>query len=158
MFKINLPFLSRSHGFDLDSLARELFVLMRDDPLQRRVGMVRNEQLDAVAKKRATDMSVRDYFSHVDPEGRGPNWHVMDGGYALPDWYGSEPHANNIESIGGGFSSAGDFWVSLKRVPGHRMHVLAEHEMFAQQKNVGIGCVYDARSTYRPIWVILTCP
>ena len=47
--------------------------------------------------ERALDMGTRRYFSHVNPDGYGPNYLVQQAGYALPSFYGQEPDANNIE-------------------------------------------------------------
>jgi hypothetical protein len=70
---------------------------------QRRPSLTCDPILAAVARGRAQDMAARDYFSHVTPEGKGPNTLVMEAGYVLPEWYNHDRDANNLESIAGGF-------------------------------------------------------
>lgn len=158
---IHLPYVgagSTTGGLEREGQVADFLRLMAADPEQRRRSVVVHPVVAMVAQARAEDMARRDYFGHVTPEGIGPNRHMREAGYALPDWYPAGPADNSIESIGGGFSSAADFWASLKRSPGHRAHVLGLFPMFAEQVYVGIGWSYLPSSTYRPIWAVLTCP
>lgn len=158
MCAIHLPYVARDHGLDAARAVDRLVELMRSDPGQQRAHVVVHPVLMRVAQDRAADMGKRNYFGHTDPDGHGPNWHVIAAGYALPTWYPQDRTANNIESIGGNFSAAEDFWAALINSPGHRAHVLGLHAMYAQQVHVGVGWAYDMGSAFRPVWTLLTCP
>jgi len=77
---------------------RKMAALIRNHPRQKRAAMVWDRRLHSVAKKRATDMLTRDYLSHTDPDGFGPNWHVTRSGYRLPKAWTTFPSSNQIES------------------------------------------------------------
>ena len=159
MQKIHLPIIANSDKFsaNADLLLREYINLFKSDPLQGRKIVIEHPVLMAVAHERALDMSMRNYFGHTDPDGFGPNWHVRNAGYVLPEWYHKEPHANNIESIGGGFSNAQDLMEGFKSSPGHMKHILGLSEFYQEQTNIGVGVSYHTESKYKPIWVIITC-
>lgn len=132
--------------------------LAMSHPLQGRSAMICDPILTQVARQRAIDMANRDYFSHVDPDGFGPNYHVEQAGYILPSWYGATPDANNIESIAAGYGTPDAVWSAWLGSGGHRAHVLAEISFWAEQTHYGIGHYYDAGSTYRHYWVFITAP
>ncbi len=123
---------------------------------QGRASMTCNAILARVARARAADMAAREYFSHVNPDGHGPNYLVRQAGYRLPDFYDQRPSGNNIESLGAGFSTAADAWNGLMNSSGHRAHLLGENDFYAEQVEYGIGYVSDPDSPYRHYWVIIT--
>jgi hypothetical protein len=113
--------------------------------------------LTSVARARAQDMATRRYFSHVNPDGLGPNFLVRAAGYALPSgWSGRS--GNFIESIGAGQSTAGEAWEAWMRSPMHRTHLLAQGSFYRNQTNFGIGSYSDPSSPFRRYWVIITAP
>lgn len=113
--------------------------------------------LTSVARARAQDMATRRYFSHVNPDGLGPNFLVRAAGYALPSgWSGRS--GNFIESIGAGHSTAGEAWEAWMRSPMHRTHLLAQGSFYRNQTNFGIGSYSDPSSPFRRYWVIITAP
>lgn len=114
--------------------------------------------LSQVARYRATDMAARGYFSHVTPEGFGPNYLVQQAGYALPGWWGNSVSANYIESISAGYTTAAAAWVGWILSPPHCKHVLAQSAFYQDQTRVGIGHVYAPGSLYGHYWVIITAP
>ncbi len=115
-------------------------------------------RLVAVARARAADMARRDYVAHVNPDGNGPNHLVRATGYVLPAWWGTDRAANYIESLGVGYTSASETWSALMASPHHRTHLLAQDAFYRDQTSFGIGHYYDAGSTYRHYWVIITAP
>jgi uncharacterized protein YkwD len=113
--------------------------------------------LTAVARARAQDMATRRYFSHVNPDGLGPNFLVCAAGYALPSGWGGRS-GNFIESIGAGHATAGEAWEAWMRSPMHRTHLLAQSSFYRDQTNFGIGSYSDPSSPFRRYWVIITAP
>jgi uncharacterized protein YkwD len=114
--------------------------------------------LARVARARANDMATRGYFSHTDPDGLGPNAHVRAAGYALPDWYGQEPAANNVESIGAGYATAADAFAGWLASPAHRTHILGLIDFYCQQTNFGIGYAFRADSPLKHYWCYISAP
>jgi hypothetical protein len=111
--------------------AEEIASLAINHPGQGRPNMNCHPILDQVAHERALDMGVRNYFSHVNPDGHGPNYLVRQAGYKLPSWWGTDPELNYIESIAGGYQTAGAAWNAWLGSPAHRRHVLGEIDFYA---------------------------
>jgi uncharacterized protein YkwD len=128
--------------------------MMRNHPQQKRPSLTCDPILAQVARARAEDMRDRDYFSHTNPDGYGPNYLVRQAGYPLPDFYGDDAAANNIESIAGGYPTAADAFQGWMDSPGHRAHILGEHDFYAAQIDYGIG--YAAGGSYGHYWVVIT--
>lgn len=135
-----------------------VFELMERHPDQERQNMQWNEALAKVAQDRARDMATRNYFSHTNPDGIGPNLLVRMEGYALPDWYAGERDANNVEGIGGGYLTAADAMAGLLGSPPHRQQLLGESDFFRGQTNVGVGYAFNKNSQYKHYWSIITAP
>ena len=114
-----------------------------------------NSILVEQARRKAKDMAERVYFDHVDPDGFGPNYWVLKAGYQLPDYYGTAPNANYIESIGAGYADAASVWKAWMLSPGHRSHLLGENQFYRDQIEVGIGYYYKANGSYSHYWVVL---
>ena len=50
-----------------------------------------NDTLAKAAERKALDMAKRDYFAHVDPDGRAMNYYINEEGYTLrPAWLKSK--------------------------------------------------------------------
>jgi uncharacterized protein YkwD len=154
-----LPLVSRPEArptCELNAQEQQIAQYMIDHPQQQRPSLTCHPILAQVARERARDMAARHYFSHVNPDGYGPNYLVEEAGYDLPDYYGSAPDANNIESIAGGYGTAEAAWQAWMDSEGHRTHLLGLAAFFAEQVDYGIGYVYDAESDYRHYWVVIT--
>ena len=136
----------------------EIASLARNHPGQGRPTMDCHPILAQVARERALDMGVRDYFSHVNPDGYGPNYLVRQAGYRLPSWWKTDPELNYIESIAGGYPTAGEAWNAWLGSPAHRRHVLGEIDFFAEQTNYGIGYAFVLGSEYGHYWVFISAP
>lgn len=130
--------------------------LLKNHPDQVRQVMYQDPILTRVAEEKAMDMAVRAYFSHVNPEGVGPNYLVEQAGYSLPVWYCQDLDGNNIESIAGGFATPEDVLSGLLTSEAHRKHLLGESSFFAEQLDYGIGFVEVPGSPYTFYWVIIT--
>ena len=125
---------------------------------QRRSEMVYDPILNLVARAKALDLGKRRYFSHVDPNGYGPNKAASLAGYALPAWWGDANDLNYIESIGGGYAdvpSAFDGWMNSSV---HRRHILGETDFFAQQTRYGVGYAEVPGSPYQKYYVFISAP
>ncbi|MFH1635545.1 MAG: CAP domain-containing protein [Chloroflexota bacterium] len=141
---------------NLNSQEQALADFMRDDPNQQRPSLRCDPILAQVARERALDMGNRNYFSHVNLNGYGPNYLVQQAGYSLPSFYGQEPTANNIESISAGRSSVEATWTGWMNSDGHRTHILGLQPFWAEQTDYGIGYAYVPGSTYGYYWVVIT--
>lgn len=153
--KIYLPILSKPPCLS-SSQEIQLAQLLEQDSGQQRVSLTCNNTLAQVAHARAADMAAREYFSHVNPDGYGPNYLVEQAGYTLPSFYGDEPSANNIESIAAGYTTPELTWQRWLESPSHRSHLLGESSFFADQIEYGVGYAYDPDSPYRHYWVVIT--
>lgn len=140
----------------LNAQEQEIADRMKNDPEQQRPALNCHPILHQVARERAEDMGIRAYFSHVNPDGYGPNYLVQQAGYLLPSWYNQAPDANNIESIAGGYPTAEAAWQAWMNSSGHRTHLLGLHSFWAEQTDYGIGYVYVPGSPYGHYWVVLT--
>ena len=106
-FRTFLPRLSNSSiaatGDDaLSEQEQALLRLVTTDTRQGRAQVTLHPTLCEVAKARAIDFGTRGFDHHTDADGHSANWHVREAGYALPDWYGTEDDANNVESLTAG--------------------------------------------------------
>jgi uncharacterized protein YkwD len=117
-----------------------------------------DDRLTQVARARAMDMARRHYFDHVNPDGLGPNALVRATGYQLPSFWSTSPSANNIESIGAGYTSADDAWAGWMGSSAHKTHLLATDSFYRNQTSYGIGHYYDSSSQYKHYWVVITAP
>lgn len=117
-----------------------------------------NPILARVARARAADMATRGYFNHVNPDGHGPNYMVSEVGYELPSWYDHHDEANNLESIGGGYTTPDTVWAAWMDSPNHRVHLLGGNSFYADQHEVGVGYVNDPNSSFGQYWVVITAP
>ena len=130
--------------------------LMRSSPEQRRPSLTCHPTLAQVARNRAADMARRNYFSHTDLDGYGPNYHVRAAGYVLPQFYSTARDGNNVESISAGRDTAAATWDSWMTSPGHKTHLVGLAPFYAEQLEAGIGYVYAPESYYRHYWVAIT--
>ncbi|MEO6741280.1 MAG: CAP domain-containing protein [Chthoniobacteraceae bacterium] len=149
----------RAAAVELNAEEQQLAARLTGDRGQRRdrSRMHADPILTAVARARAEDMATRRYFSHVNPDGIGPNYLVRSAGYVLPSSWGSRS-GNFIESIGAGYATAEEAWTGWMNSSSHRTHLLASSSFYRDQVNFGIGSYSDPSSPYRRYWVIITAP
>ncbi len=117
-----------------------------------------DDRLIQVARARAMDMAKRHYFDHVNPDGLGPNALVRATGYQLPSFWSNSPSANNIESIGAGYTTPDDAWAGWMGSSAHKTHLLATDSFYRNQTSYGVGHYYDSSSQYKHYWVVITAP
>ena len=120
--------------------------------------MILDPVIEAVARARAKDMAVRNYFDHVNPDGVAANYLLRQAGYQLPAWWGTDPTANYVESIAAGYASASDTWTQWMNSPPHKEHLLGQNSFFATETHYGVGYYYDPNSAYQYYWVVITAP
>jgi uncharacterized protein YkwD len=137
---------------------QRLAQLLKDDPAQGRRTMRCNPILQQVARARAEDMARRGYVSHTDPDGYGPNYHVLQAGYELPSWYDRSKAGNNIESIGAGYTDAAAVLAAWRAHPPHNNHPFGLIEFHAEQTEYGIGHYFSNSAPFREYWVLITAP
>lgn len=155
-YQVYLPLVTRGNACGLSLPEEQIAQMMSGSPEQQRPSMMCDTTLAQVARERAEDMAQRDYFSHVNPDGFGPNYLVTQAGYVLPAYYDPAPTGNNIESIAAGYGSAEAAWQGWMQSSPHRMHLLGLSTFFAEQVEYGIGYAYDPASPYGHYWVVIT--
>jgi len=155
---VYLPIVIKPPSCALNSQEQEIANLAMAHPSQGRVVMSCSSILAQVARAKAQDMAMRQFFGHTNPDGEGPNHLVKEAGYTLPTWYSAATDSNNIESIAAGYTTAAAAWEGWMNSTGHRVHLLAESSFWADQTNFGVGYYYDASSPYKHYWVFLSAP
>lgn len=130
--------------------------LLTSSANQQRPSLKCNSTLSALARSRAEDMARRGYFSHVNPDGVGPNYLAIQSGYTLPASYGQGLTDNNIESIGAGAGNAEAMWNAWMESPSHSTHILGAADFYRAQTEYGIGFIKMDGSAYTNYWVIIT--
>jgi len=151
-----LPIAIKDPSCSLSPEEEQIARFMIEHQDQQRPALTCHPILARVARERAQDMARRNYCDHVNPDGFGPNYLVRQAGYVLPSYYGTEPDANNIESIACGYSTAESAWQCWMGSQSHRTHLLGLNAFFAEQVEYGIGYAYDPTSLYRHHWVVIT--
>ena len=151
-----LPLIAKSPACSLNQQEQQIALYMIEHPDQQRASLTCHPILARVARERAEDIAQRGYFSHTNPDGYGPNYLVRQAGYVLPSYYGTEPDANNIESIGAGYPTAEATWEGWMESSGHRDHLLGLAPFFAEQVEYGVGYACNPASPYTYYWVVIT--
>ncbi len=142
----------------LNSAEATLFKRIATNAGQQRTAVKLDPILCIVARKRAADMAKRDYFSHTNPDGNGPNFLVRRAGYVLPSYYDGSRAGNNIESIGMSAGSPQEMISLWSRSDGHRVHVLGELAFCRQQRSVGVGVYRSPEAPHYKYYVFLSAP
>ena len=113
-----------------------------------------SDTLAKVAETKAMDMGKRNYFAHVNPDGKGINFLIYDAGYQLPfDWVKDEGN-NFFESMNAGtetgISAIKDLILdSYDKGKGHRKHLLGMNDFYNTLTHIGIGHARVEGSKYR---------
>ncbi|MEO5712215.1 MAG: CAP domain-containing protein [Luteolibacter sp.] len=142
----------------LKSSEFRLFNAIADDPGQMRLTLSLDPILCKVARQRAADMARRDYFSHINPDGLGPNYLVRRAGYTLPVFYDSSKTGNNIESILLTTSSPKKALEEWKRSQSHKVHLLGIDLFYQVQTSIGVGVFPSGRKDNLNYYVFLSAP
>lgn len=143
----------------LNSTEQALCALAESHPEQGRATMHLHPLLSRVARAHCLDMATRRYAGHTNPEGYGPNHRVTVAGYALPNWYGDDPDANNIESLQwGGDGNLDHGWPAWLSSEKHRLHILGSLDFYKKQTNYGVGFVQLEGSAWGCYYCFLSAP
>ena len=103
-------------AFEPNAVEIEIAKLAASDPAQERSEFVYDPILSEVARSRAVDMAERNYVSHTNPDGLGPNKLAQLAGYVFPDFWGTGNTTNYIESIAAGITSASAAWTGMEKL------------------------------------------
>ncbi len=148
-----------SWSLEISEKEQDFIKILLSDPIQQRKELIFDTILHRIARERAIDLAARNYFSHTNPDGIGPNHLLREAGYLLPEHYGKRLDSNNVESLSGGNSTALETYKGWLSSPaGHRKHLLGEIDFWRQQTRFGIGYYYDANSLYKHYWVFISAP
>lgn len=134
---------------------RALFKIAAADPNQQRPELVLNNKLIMVARAYAERLARESFFSHVDPQGFGPDYRARQAGYSLP--YSGTQDINHIESITAVYEDAQGAWNRWLESE-HRIHVLGANDFFREQTQIGVGHFELKGSVYQHYWVFLSAP
>lgn len=137
---------------------RQMAAIIRGHSSQLRKQFVWDRKLAKAARQRAQDLGKRAYFGHIDPDGKGPNWHVTQSGYRLPIKWTAFDTANQVESILAGIDNAERAFNRWLKTPKHLSHVLALSQFYQDQTRFGIGYAQVPNSPFVHYWVLLTAP
>lgn len=132
--------------------AQALAALVMEHPLQARPRLRCSALLSRVAASKAREMAELGRVSHglgVTP----PNRRLRLAGYALPRWY-PRVMSNQVESIAGGFDSPHSVLSAWMDSPPHRAHLMADHALYLEQDEIGVGFHYAPRSEHGEYWVV----
>lgn len=134
----------------------ELALLIRFSPLQQRENLWWSSALYQAARRQAQSMADRGYFSHVDPEGFGPNYWAYKAGFRFPDSYNStDLGVNYIESLSAGQSTAQKAWDALIESPSHSQHLLGKIPFYKAQTWYAVGYVFKEESIYKYYYSVM---
>ena len=131
--------------------AIRLAKLIINDERQNRKSLKCNSILSNIADNKAREMAKLGRVTHI---GRNPaNTRLRDEGYSLSEVY-PRMFANNVEAIAGGMYEPAEVWLEFKNSELHRSHLLAEHEFYLLQNEIGAGYYYDKNSKHGEYWVV----
>lgn len=150
------PVAAQIHRLSTDEAT--LFKRISASSGQRREAVKLDPILCIVARKRATDMANRNYFSHTNPDGQGANYLVLRASYTLPSYYDRSRSGNNIESIGMSTGTPQEIVSLWLKSSGHRVHVLGETDFYQQQNSFGVGVFRSPVAPHYKYFVFLSAP
>ncbi len=82
-----------------------------------------------------------------------PNRRLIEAGYPLSKIY-PRTVENNVEAVAGGMKTAQEVWTIFKNSDDHRMHLLAEHEFYRLQNEIGVGFYQKTDSPHVEYWAV----
>ncbi len=138
-------------GYNVKS--QKLAQLIINDPLQQRKNLNCNSLLAKIADEKAKEMALSGRVVHFGVDSKASNRRLIDAGYPLSSIY-PRFFENNVEAIAGGISEPEAMWISFKKSDSHRLHLLAEHEFYQLQDEIGVGFFSDKKSPHVEYWVV----
>jgi len=131
--------------------SRSLAKMIIHDKRQNRTTLNCNSKLTEIALKKAKEMAMLGRVSHVGLQ--AANRRLIDEGYPLSKIYPRQLE-NNVEAIAGGIFEAAEMWSGFKSSDSHRMHLLAEHEFYLLQNEIGVAYYSDLQAPHIQYWVV----
>lgn len=115
--------------------------------------LIWNDTLARVAEQKAMDMGKRNYFGHVNPQGKGINIMIHEAGYHLPPEWIADKKTNYFESINAGTETGAGaikdlILDSYDKDKGHRRHLLGMNDFYSSLIHIGIAHVKVEGSQY----------
>ena len=148
-------------GFDDSLIEKHIYDFTNDERQQRGLStLARVSAIDSIARNHSLDMSDRDYFSHISPEGNDPTDRGNESGYTCRKDFGSYYTEGLAENIYHSFTyssyvtkgtTSSYNWITDEQTiakelvdgwmdsPGHRENILD-----AQYDRIGVGVVITA--------------
>jgi hypothetical protein len=148
----------RAHGITPNPEEIEMAGRIANHEEQRRSAMVYHPTLNVVARARALDLGRRNYFSHIDPDGYGPNYAVRLADYRLPESWSPDKENNCIESIVAGYATVAEAFEALLESRAHRRHILGKTDFFREQTYYGVGYVSVPGTASQYYYVFISAP
>jgi uncharacterized protein YkwD len=110
-------------------------------PMRSAASLAWNHALFSAAARHSWDMAQRDYFDHVDPEGRHARQRATAEGYQAREV---------AENIAGGNGSVHSVMVGWKSSPAH-CQIMMEVEF----RDIGVACVQRSGTTWENYWTMV---
>lgn len=161
MNTIHLPFLSSgkavaepAHDGPYAIAPERLCDQWRSLRPQGRAQMVNDPTLMAYAAWCAADAVAHNTWGHIRSTGEGANDAARRFGVWLPDFYGTGPEANNIESLSFNIKDPLQCLPRLLTSPGHKAHLLAEYDTYVQQVRIGAAFAFNDPALQGHWWTV----
>lgn len=136
--------------------ARELFNLIKNDrENQKRPKLIWDDVLAEIAYEHCKDMTLRNFWGHINPDGIGPNQRILNKNYFLPPEKYAGLRANNTESLAAGDSTTQGTRNAWLNSSGHRSHVFGIDLFYREQTRAAVG--YCEGGFYKRYWCFLSC-
>ncbi len=149
--KVNLLTTTKTNPCGNNKQAQLLVELIRSDLAQQRTNIRCNPLLAKIALEKTTRMAEQGMVQHN--LGGSPNSRLRQGGYQLPEYYGSA-FSNQVEAIAGGYENARQVWRAFKASATHRQHLLGELEFYVEQDEIGVAFIKDVTTPHVEYWTI----
>ncbi len=131
--------------------AQKLAKLIIENPEQQRIELKCNPLLAKVAQDKAKEMSELGRVTHIGHS--SANQRLIDAGYPLAEIY-PRVMSNQVEAISGGLSTAEEAFKGFFNSEDHHMHLMAKHEFYMLQNEIGVGFHYEWSSPHVEYWVV----
>lgn len=140
LFTLVIEFGSRTEAQSLDAEEQTMLRLINDYRAQNGLGqLAASIAITRTAEWHSADMASRNYFNHIDSQGRNPFVRMAAFGYNYQTAMG--------ENIAAGYSDAVRTFNQWKNSAGHNATMLNPN-----YKVIGIARAYGASATYRWYW------
>ena len=132
--------------------AREMASLIMNNSNQKRPQLFCNKKLNEIALIKANLLKSEKDISHT-VDHTFPNHLLRKHGYNLSKRYPTL--SNQVEAIAGGESDTLVAFKDFLESEPHRVLLMADHEYFGEQNEMGVAYVYDKNTPYEHYWVVI---